>query len=262
MQKILAILLTVMLVVACSSSDNVDNNNNVQDTDQTTQHNANDHDTQNNDESASQDATDNSDTTNNSAAVNSETSVDASASGNTSSNLVADTTWQSNVENTANSTANLLDNAANSTSETVNNTVNSTNDTTANTSTSASVSASANASGQVILILNFNELVEKKERDIITKATKNKWFKDKQPIEITEKTYYDQSAQYMGATVFIAKVLRAYGEFTMNVRTGTLTKDSQGYFEEPISNWSVRGAQTAEDLAKEIKYGDDVFAKK
>ena len=262
MQKILAILLILMLVVACSSSDNVENNN-LQDTDQTAQHNTDNHDTQDNDHSTSQDTTENSDatsTTNNDSVVNNDTTDNTSNSNDTSNNLVADTSWQSNVDNTTDNAMDSLNDGANNVSDTMNNAVDSANNAMSNTTTSANTSA--NASGQVILILNFNDLVEEKDKAIITKATKNKWFKDKQPLELTEKAYYDQSAQYMGATVFIAKVLRAYGEFTMNVRTGTLTKDDQGYYEEPISNWSVRGSQTVEDLAKEIKYGDDVFAKK
>ncbi|BBM84262.1 hypothetical protein [Candidatus Uabimicrobium amorphum] len=263
MQKILAILLMTMLVVACSSSDNVENNN-VQDTEQSSQ-NSSDDNAQQNDESQDADNSDatndaNSDTSANDASANDASANDTSANNDTANNVAANDTWQSNVENTMNDAADSLNNATNDANDAMNNAADSTNDAMNNAVDNTAVNAGG--SNSVLLILNFNDLVEEAEKAMITKATKNKWFKDKQTVELTEKAYYDQSAQYMGSTIFIGKVQRAYGEFTMDIRTGVVAKDDQGYYEEPISNWSVRGAQTAEELAKEIKYGDDVFAKK
>ncbi len=120
----------------------------------------------------------------------------------------------------------------------------------------------------IILIFSVNERIDSNDdRKIILDAIKKKWLSSRNYTAFPRNpsytkgeanSFYQVLSQYEGRVVLKAEVLYIYGKWEIAVDVSIVKKEDGSLFLFPIDNWRKEHADTADRLAKEIRYGKDL----
>ena len=110
----------------------------------------------------------------------------------------------------------------------------------------------------LILVFGTNSNIEAKDKEIILKAVKEKFLKDKEYAVVDLEVYKKDIKPYLGKNVVKIESRLEYGELELTVDAAKLEIHDGDVVEAPWEEFpeydAIRGRSSMEDLLKEIKF--------